>query len=89
MSFLLLVNGRHFDFRHTQTSNSISTSLSMLHDPENMCIAVGSSLLSGLEADIRNFLSTSGLRRHIGYLVGAKLLVTPPSCSPVILGKSY
>ena len=89
MSFLLLVNGRHFDFRHTQTSNSISTSLSVLHDPENMCKAVGSSLLSGLKADIRNFLSTSGLKRYIGYLVGATLLVTQPFYSPAILGKSY
>ena len=35
-----------FDFRHTQTSDSIPTSLSVLLHPENMGIAVGISFLS-------------------------------------------
>ena len=33
------------DFQQTQTSGSILTSLSVLPDPENMGIAVGTSLL--------------------------------------------
>ena len=41
-----------FDFRHTQTSYSIATSLSVLPDPENMGIAVGISFLCCLQAEI-------------------------------------
>ena len=41
-----------FDFKHTQTSDSIPTSLCMLPDPKNMGIAVGISLLSCTEAEI-------------------------------------
>jgi len=39
-----------FDLRHTQTSESIPTSLSVLINPQNMGIAVGISLLSCIEA---------------------------------------
>jgi len=39
-----------FDLRHTQTSDSIHTSLSVLLNPNNMGIAVGISLLSRIEA---------------------------------------
>jgi len=41
-----------FDLRHTQTSDSIPTSLSVLPNPKNMGrpIAVGISLLSCIEA---------------------------------------
>jgi len=35
-----------FDLRDTQTSDSISTSLSVLPNPKNMDMAVGISLLS-------------------------------------------
>ena len=42
-----------FDFQHTQSSDSILTSLSMLPDPKNVGIAVGISLLSCVEAEIR------------------------------------
>ena len=42
-----------FDFLHFQTSDSILTSLTVLLDPENMGIAVGISLLSWVEAEIR------------------------------------
>ena len=41
-----------FDFRHTQMSASIPTSLSVLPGPENMGIAFGISLLTCLEAEI-------------------------------------
>jgi len=41
-----------FDLRHTQTSDSIPTSLSVLPDPKNMGIAVGILLLSCIEAQI-------------------------------------
>ena len=37
-----------FDFEQIQTSDSILTSLSVLPDPENMGIAVGILLLSGI-----------------------------------------
>jgi hypothetical protein len=39
-----------FDFQHTQTSDSIPASLSVLPYPENMGIAVGISLLSYVSA---------------------------------------
>jgi len=39
-----------FDLRHTQTSDSIPTSLSVLHNPKNMGIAVGIMLLLCIEA---------------------------------------
>ena len=52
MSFLLLVYGRHFDFRHTRTSDSIPTSLNVLPDPGNMGLAVGIALLSCIRAEI-------------------------------------
>ena len=41
-----------FDFQHSQTSDSIRTSLSVLPDLENMDKAVGISLLSCIEAEI-------------------------------------
>ena len=41
-----------FDFRPTQTSDSLLTSLSVLPDPENMAIALKISLLSCIEAEI-------------------------------------
>ena len=41
-----------FDFQHTQTSDSVHTSLSVLPDPENMGIAVEIPLLSCIEAEI-------------------------------------
>ena len=41
-----------FDFRHTRTSDSISSSLSVLPDPENMGIAIEISLQSCIEAEI-------------------------------------
>ena len=41
-----------FDLRHTQTSDSISTCIAVLPDPENMDIAVGISLLSSIEDEI-------------------------------------
>ena len=40
-----------FDFRHTQTSDSLPNSLSVLPDPENMGIAVGISLLTCIQAE--------------------------------------
>ena len=72
-----------FDFRHTQSSDSISTSLSVLSEPEKMGIAVGISLLLWLKAEIYviSFLLPV-LSRHFGYLVGATLVMTPPSCRP-------
>ena len=139
MSFLLLVYGRHFDFRHTRTSDSIPTSLNVLPDPGNMGLAVGIALLSCIRAEIYvisyllrlmaaifdfrhaqtldsiptsllmlpdpekmgtdvGILLLSWLKaqiyiishllpvlsRHIGYLVRATLIRTPPSCSPAI-----
>ena len=44
--------GTMFDFRHTQTSDNIPTSLSVLPDPENMGLAVGIALLLCIEAEI-------------------------------------
>ena len=41
-----------FDFKQTQTSDSIPTSFCMLPDPENMGIAVGILLLSSTEAEL-------------------------------------
>ena len=41
-----------FYFQHTQASDNIFISLSVLPDPENMGIAVGISLLSGIQANI-------------------------------------
>ena len=40
-----------FDFRDTQTSDSLPISFSVLPDPENVGIAVGISLLSGIQAE--------------------------------------
>ena len=42
-----------FDFQHTQSSGTILTSVFGLFDPERMGIAVGISLLSCVEAEIR------------------------------------
>ena len=39
------------DFKHTLTSDSIPTCLSVLLDPENMVIAIGISLLSWIQAE--------------------------------------
>ena len=79
-----------FEFQHTQTSDSIPTSLSVMPDPENIGIAVGISLLSWLKAEIYviSYLLPI-LSRHIGYLVGVTLVLTPPSHSPVISKKSH
>jgi hypothetical protein len=41
-----------FDFRHTETSDSIPTSLSVLPDLDNLGKAVGISLLSSMQAEI-------------------------------------
>jgi len=41
-----------YDLRHTQKSDSIPTSLSVLPNPKNMGIAVGILLLSCIEAEI-------------------------------------
>ena len=41
-----------FDFRHTRTSDSLGSSLFVLPDPKNMCVAVGMSLLSCVRAKI-------------------------------------
>ena len=41
-----------FELRHTQISDGISTRISVLHDPENMGIAVGILLLSSIQAEI-------------------------------------
>ena len=60
------------DFRHTQTSDSIPTSLVVSLDPENMGIAVGISLLSCIEADISVVLySLPVYGRHIEFLTSA------------------
>ena len=78
-----------FDFRHTRTSYSIPASLYVLPDPENLGIAVEISLLSRLKAEtcvIFDLLPV--LSRHIGYLVGVTLVLTPPPCSPAISRKS-
>jgi len=45
ISYLLSVMAAIFDLRHTQTSDSIPTSLSVLPNPKNTGIAVGISLL--------------------------------------------
>ena len=50
--FLLPVMAAIFDFRHAQTSDSITTSLFVLPDPENMDIALEISLLLCIEAEI-------------------------------------
>ena len=78
-----------FDFRHTQTSDSIPFSLSVLPDPENIGNAVGIALLSCLKAEIYviSYLPLV-LSRQIGYLAGAPLVLTPPTCSPTISSKS-
>ena len=50
-----------FYFRHTQTSDSVTTILSVLPDRENMGIVHGISLLQCIEAEIQvSFISTSG-----------------------------
>jgi len=59
-SYVLPVIAAIFDLRHIQTSDYIRPSLVVLPDPENICIAVGNSLLACIRADLRNFLSTSG-----------------------------
>jgi len=41
-----------FDLRHTQTYDSIPSSLYLLSDPGNMGVAVGISLLSCIQAEI-------------------------------------
>jgi len=41
-----------FDFQQAQTYKSIPTTLSVLPDPENMCVAVGISLLSCIRAEM-------------------------------------
>ena len=41
-----------FDTRHTNTSDNVPTSFSILSDPENMCIAVGILLITCIEVEI-------------------------------------
>ena len=50
VSFLLRLMATIFDFRHTQTPDSLHNNSDVLPDPENMGIAVEISLLSCLEA---------------------------------------
>ena len=77
-----------FDFRHALASDSISTSLSVLPDCENMGKAVEITLLSWLKAEIYVISCLLPvLSRHFGYLVIATLVLTPPSCSPAIFRK--
>ena len=52
ISFLLPANGRHIWFPRNRMSDSISASLSVLPDSENIGIALDLSLLSCREADI-------------------------------------
>ena len=79
-----------FDFRHTRTSDSFLTSFSVLPDPENMDIAVGMCLLSWLKAKINVIVYVLLVfSRHTGYLVGATLVLTQPSCSTAIFRKSH
>ena len=54
-----------FTLQHTQTSDSILTSLSVLPDPENMGIAIEISLLSctGVEINVISYLPVYD--RHI------------------------
>ena len=78
-----------FDFRHTQTLDSLATSLSVLPNLENMGIAVGISLLSCIRVKIYVISCLLPvLSRHFGYLVGVKLVLTPPSCNLAIFRKS-
>ena len=60
------------DFQHTQTSDSILVSLSVLPDLENIDAAVGISLLSSKQAEIHvtGFLQS----HHLGFLTSACLL---------------
>jgi len=51
ISYLLPVKAAIFDLRHTQTKNSIPSSLSLLPDPKNMGVAVEISLLSFIRAE--------------------------------------
>ena len=90
ITYVLPVDGRHLRFPTYRTSDSNPTDLSVLPDPENMGIIVGISLLSRLKAEIDVFCYLlPALSRHIGYLVGAKLVLTPLSCSPAIFRKSH
>ena len=57
-----------FDFRHTQTSDSIPTSLSVLSDSESMGIAVGISLLSCIEADINDINTLNDIIHYVIYI---------------------
>ena len=52
MSFVLPINGRVFELRHTQTSDSIPTCLSFSPDSENMSIVVGTFSLFYVQAEI-------------------------------------
>ena len=85
ISYVLPVNGHR-----AQTSDSIPTSLFVLPDPENIGITVGIVLLSRLKAEIYviSYLLPV-LRRHIGYLVGVILVLTPPSCSAAMFRESH
>ena len=56
-----------FDFIHTQTSESITTSLSVMPDPENMDIALEISLLSCIEAEIYVITYILPVNRHHGF----------------------
>ena len=73
-----------FDFRRAQTLDSIPTSLFVLTDPENMGIAI----LTKAEIYVISCLLPV-LSRHICYLVGAILVLTPPSCSAAIFRESH
>ena len=78
------------DFRHTQTSDSIPTGLFVLRNPENMDMDVGMSLLTWLKAELYViFFLLPIVSRHIGYMVGATLVLTTPYCSPAIFWKSH
>ena len=76
-----------FDFRHTQTSDGIPTSLFVLPHPENMGIAVGISLLSCIRTEIR--VTTlfqppswiSGFHFHLAVLLIAPLRSLTPKTS--------
>jgi hypothetical protein len=67
-----------FDFQHTQTSESILTSLSVLPNPQNLGITVGMSLLSGIKAMIKMFYMSFRF-------MAAFLNFGSNSCQPLLL----
>ena len=87
---IALTNYRRYHDRYQKSISDITDIDTFIAILTTLDIAVEISLLSWLKAEIYviSYLLPF-LSRHICYLVGATLVLIPPSCSPAIFGKSH